>query len=44
MKLFGNDISMKERVFDWFLIVICSIMAVVGTVWAFLPKDKIGAA
>lgn len=44
LKLFGNEISMKERVLDWFLIVICSIMAVVGTVWAFLPKDKIGAA
>ena len=44
LKLFGNEISMKERVFDWFLIMVCSIMAVIGTVWAFLPKDKIGAA
>ncbi|MCJ1401416.1 hypothetical protein MMC11_004629 [Xylographa trunciseda] len=38
LKLFGKDISMKERIFDWVLIIICSILAVIGTVWAFLPK------
>ena len=42
LKLFGHEISLKERVVDWFLIVICSIMAVIGTVWAFLPKSKMG--
>ena len=44
LKLFGDEISMKERVLDWFLIVICSVIAVIGTVWACLPKDKIGSA
>lgn len=39
LKLFGKDISMKERILDWFLIGICSILAVVGTIWAFLPKN-----
>jgi solute carrier family 32 (vesicular inhibitory amino acid transporter) len=43
LKIFGKEISLKERIFDWFLIVSCSIMAVLGTVWAVLPKDKIGA-
>ena len=43
LKIFGKDISLRERVFDWFLIVSCTIMAIVGTVWAFLPKDMIGA-
>lgn len=39
LKIFGKEISMKERVLDWFLIVACSIMAVIGTVWVFLPKS-----
>ncbi|MCJ1472900.1 hypothetical protein MMC13_001549 [Lambiella insularis] len=39
LKLFGKDISMKERILDWSLIVISSILAVIGTVWAFLPKN-----
>jgi vesicular inhibitory amino acid transporter len=38
LKLFGSEIGMKERILDWFLIVVCSILAVVGTVWAFLPR------
>lgn len=43
LKIFGKEISMRERVLDWFLIVVCSILASVGTVWAFLPKSMIGA-
>jgi solute carrier family 32 (vesicular inhibitory amino acid transporter) len=43
LKIFGKDVSLKERIFDWFLIISCSIMAIVGTVWTFLPKDMIGA-
>jgi vesicular inhibitory amino acid transporter len=39
LKLFGKEISLRERIFDWFLIVICSVMAIVGTVWAFLPQE-----
>jgi len=38
LKLFGKDVSMKERIIAWFLIVICTVMALVGTVWAFLPR------
>lgn len=37
LKLFGKDVSTKERILDWLLIVICTVMAIVGTVWAFLP-------
>ncbi|KAG0648348.1 Vacuolar amino acid transporter 1 [Hyphodiscus hymeniophilus] len=43
LKIFGKEISMRERVLDWFLIGICSVLALVGTVWAFLPKSMIGA-
>ena len=40
LKLFGREISIQERVLDYFLIVVCSMMAAVGTVWAFLPRDS----
>lgn len=43
LKIFGKEVSMRERILDWFLIVVCSVLAVVGTVWAFLPKSMIGA-
>ena len=44
LKLFGSEISMKERVLDWFLISVCSILAIMGTVWVFLPRRLIGVA
>lgn len=43
LKIFGQEISLKERILDWALIVSCTIMAVLGTIWALLPKEKIGA-
>ena len=43
LKMFGKHISPNERILDWSLIMLCSAMAAVGTVWAFLPKEKIGA-
>jgi vesicular inhibitory amino acid transporter len=43
LKIFGKEVSWKERLLDYFLIVVCSILATVGTVWAFLPKSMIGA-
>ena len=38
LKLFGKELGTKEKVLNWFLIVISSVMAVIGTVWVFLPK------
>jgi vesicular inhibitory amino acid transporter len=43
LKIFGKKISWKERLLNYFLIVACAILAIVGTVWAFLPKSMIGA-
>lgn len=43
LKLFGKHIGRSERLLNYFLIVICSILAAVGTVFAFLPKRMIGA-
>ena len=43
LKIFGKEISTRERILDWVLITVCSFLAVVGTVFAFLPKSLIGA-
>ena len=39
LKLFGEEMGRKEKVLNYLLIVVCSIMAVIGTVWVFLPKQ-----
>lgn len=39
LKIFGKEMGMKEKMLNWFLIVICSFMAIIGTVWVFLPKQ-----
>lgn len=38
LKLFYEDIGRPEKALHWFLIITCSILAVIGTVWVFLPK------
>jgi vesicular inhibitory amino acid transporter len=43
LKIFGKEISMRERLLDYLLIAVCSVLAIVGTVFAFLPKSMIGA-
>ncbi len=43
LKLFGKKIGRPERMLNYVLIVICSILAAVGTIFAFLPKSIIGA-
>lgn len=42
LKIFGTDIPLMERIFDWGLLIVSSVMGAVGTVWAFLPKDQLG--
>lgn len=39
LKIFGNEVPVRERIFDWVLLIVSSIMALVGTVWVFLPKE-----
>jgi vesicular inhibitory amino acid transporter len=43
LKIFGKEVSLRERLLDYFLIAVCSVLAIVGTVFAFLPKRMIGA-
>lgn len=41
LKIFGKEISRGEYILDWILLIISSILAAVGTVWAFLPQDML---
>lgn len=41
LKIFGKEISLAERILDWFLLIISSALAIIGTVWAFLPQSVI---
>ena len=42
LKTFQNKISKRERILDWVLVVSCSVMAVTGTVFAFIPRENLG--
>lgn len=43
LKIFGKEISSSERTLDWILLIISSVVAIIGTVWAFLPQELITA-
>ena len=43
LKLFGKEIGKGEKTMNWTLIVVSTIMAVVSTVFACVPKELIGA-
>jgi vesicular inhibitory amino acid transporter len=43
LKLFGKEIGQGEKAMNWGLIGVSSVMAVVSTVFACLPKELIGA-
>lgn len=42
LKIFGTEVEKKERAFAWFVVISCSIMALVGTVFTFIPKERLG--
>ncbi|KAI1335555.1 transmembrane amino acid transporter [Xylariaceae sp. FL0016] len=44
LKLFGHEIKAPERVFCWAVMGVSCIISIIGTIWAFLPKELIGAA
>jgi vesicular inhibitory amino acid transporter len=43
LKIFGKEISRGEYILDWILLIFSSILAAVGTIWAFLPQDMLSA-
>jgi len=42
IKIFQSKISKRERILNWVLIIVCSVLAVTGTVFAFIPREKLG--
>ncbi|KAK0621279.1 transmembrane amino acid transporter protein-domain-containing protein [Bombardia bombarda] len=38
LKLFGNSIPRRERIFQYVLLIVSIILSTVGTIWAFLPR------
>ncbi|KAM0281320.1 hypothetical protein ACHAQH_003588 [Verticillium albo-atrum] len=44
VKLFGQEISAREKLLCYVIMTVSTILSFVGTVWAFLPKSLIGAA
>ncbi|KAH7386968.1 transmembrane amino acid transporter protein-domain-containing protein [Phaeosphaeria sp. MPI-PUGE-AT-0046c] len=43
LKLFGKEIGGAENMMNWALIVVSTIMAIVSTICACLPKELLGA-
>ena len=43
LKIFREEIGWKEKVLDWALIVVATVLGVVGTVWVSLPASMTGA-
>jgi vesicular inhibitory amino acid transporter len=43
LKLFGQELGKGEKMMNWALIIVSTVMAVVSTVFACLPKELIGA-
>lgn len=43
LQIFGEGIVWWERVLCWGLMGVSTALAVVGTVWVFLPAEIIGA-
>lgn len=42
LKIFGKEIPRTEKIMNWALIVISTVLAVVATVFNFLPKESLG--
>ncbi|KAI0405330.1 transmembrane amino acid transporter [Xylaria palmicola] len=44
LKLFAHEIGKGERILCWSVMLLSFVISLIGTVWAFLPKQLIGAA
>lgn len=42
LKLFGNELSYGQKVLDWSIIVVSSILALISTAFNFVPKSSLG--
>ena len=42
LRMFQGQISKRQLALDWAAIVVSAILAIVGTVWEFLPRNWMG--
>lgn len=42
VKIFGKELSRRQKLLDWTLIIVCTVLATIGTVCTFLPKTMLG--
>lgn len=42
LKLFGAELTRRQKALDWTLIVVSTALALVSTAFNFVPKDKLG--
>ena len=42
LKIFGNSIPRGEKIMNWVLIIISTILAIVGTAFTFIPRSVLG--
>ncbi|RMY00683.1 hypothetical protein D0868_08877 [Hortaea werneckii] len=42
LKMFGREISRREALLNWALILGSAVLGIAGTIWEFLPKDWLG--
>lgn len=42
LKIFGDKISKKEKITNWVLMIFSTVLAVIATVFNFIPKEKLG--
>ncbi|CAG8445613.1 3682_t:CDS:2 [Ambispora leptoticha] len=42
LRLYGRELSRREKFLNWAIIVVCSCLATFGTIWAFLPSNYVG--
>lgn len=42
LKIFGDEVGRREKVLDWLLVAVSSVLALVGTAFALVPKESLG--
>ncbi|KAM3418162.1 hypothetical protein BST61_g6365 [Cercospora zeina] len=42
LKLFGKELTARQKMVDWVLIVVSSVLALVSTAFNFVPKERLG--
>lgn len=42
LKLFGKELSRRQKTLDWTIIIVSTVLAIVSTAFNFVPKEKLG--